>query len=112
MMQGYVDGDTMIVTDSFALPVEGSETRVNAQAEAFEYMIAYLEAMKQVGRQENCIGWYHSHPGYKCWLSAIDVNTQKQNQMVQDPWLAVVVCASLTGGLAGCSFFACFCVIF
>lgn len=43
------------------------------------------------GRQEKVMGWYHSHPGYGCWLSGIDVNTQKQNQQFQDPWLAIVV---------------------
>ncbi len=31
MMQGKIVGDTFIVIDSFALPVEGTETRVNAQ---------------------------------------------------------------------------------
>ena len=39
MMQGKTIGDTFIVTDSFALPVEGTETRVNAAAEAYEYMV-------------------------------------------------------------------------
>ena len=33
----------------------------------------------------------HSHPGYGCWLSGIDVSTQLQNQQFQDPWVAVVV---------------------
>lgn len=47
-MLGKVDGPTMIVMDSFALPVEGTETRVNAQAQAYEYMTAYVEAAKQV----------------------------------------------------------------
>lgn len=45
---GKVDANTMIVMDSFALPVEGTETRVNAQAQAYEYMTAYIEAAKQV----------------------------------------------------------------
>jgi proteasome lid subunit RPN8/RPN11 len=45
----------------------------------------------QVGRLENAIGWYHSHPGYGCWLSGIDVNTQMTNQQYQDPFVAVVV---------------------
>ncbi|EFI27819.1 hypothetical protein CC1G_14743 [Coprinopsis cinerea okayama7 len=31
---------------------------------------------QKAGRLENAIGWYHSHPGYGCWLSEIDVNTQ------------------------------------
>ena len=28
------------------------------------------------GKVENICGWYHSHPGYGCWLSGIDVQTQ------------------------------------
>ena len=87
----------MVVMDSFALPVEGTETRVNAQAQGYEYMTAYIESAKQVlrftwfqpgflckvGRLENAIGWYHSHPGYGCWLSGIDVSTQMLNQNFQ-----------------------------
>ena len=48
MMHGKVDDSTMIVMDSFALPVEGTETRVNAQSQAYEYMTAYAESAKQV----------------------------------------------------------------
>ena len=77
--------------DAFALPVEGTETRVNAQNQAYEYMTAYVEAAKQVGRHENVLGWYHSHPGYGCWLSGIDVSTQSMNQNFQDPFVAVVI---------------------
>jgi len=90
LMQGKIEGDTLIIMDSFALPVEASETRVNAQAEAFEYIIQYLELIGQVGRKENAVGWYHSHPSYGCWLSGIDVATQKLQQK-QGPWVAVVV---------------------
>lgn len=32
-----------------------------------------------------------SHPGYGCWLSGIDVDTQMTNQQFNDPYLAVVV---------------------
>jgi len=91
LMLGKVDGNVMIVMDAFALPVEGTETRVNAHAQAYEYMTGYLEASKQVGRLENAIGWYHSHPGYGCWLSGIDVSTQMLNQNFQDPWVAIVI---------------------
>lgn len=45
----------------------------------------------KVGRQENALGWYHSHPGYGCWLSGIDVDTQMLNQQYQEPWLAIVI---------------------
>ncbi|CAG8487724.1 2776_t:CDS:2 [Acaulospora morrowiae] len=91
LMQGKIDGNTIIIMDAFALPVEGTETRVNAQAEAYEYMVQYLTTIRQVGRLENVVGWYHSHPGYGCWLSGIDVNTQMTNQQFQDPFVAVVI---------------------
>lgn len=42
-------------------------------------------------RKENLVGWYHSHPGYGCWLSGIDVSTQSTYQKHMDPWLAIVV---------------------
>ncbi|MCO5576969.1 hypothetical protein L7F22_030790 [Adiantum nelumboides] len=88
---GKTEGDTIIVMDAFVLPVEGTETRVNAQADAYEYMVEYAQTNKKVGRQENVVGWYHLHPGYGCWLSGIDVNTQLQNQKYQEPFLAVVI---------------------
>nr|ASF90281.1 hypothetical protein SPAR01397 [Bartheletia paradoxa] len=100
LMQGKVDiyqSDSgipkarFLILDSFALPVTGTETRVNAGNEANEYMVQFLESAKSVGRLENAIGWYHSHPGYGCWLSGIDVDTQKTNQMFQDPFVAVVI---------------------
>ncbi|GAA5824744.1 hypothetical protein JCM11251_005324 [Rhodosporidiobolus azoricus] len=91
LMQGKLDGDTFIVMDAFALPVVGTETRVNAANEANEFMIQYIESSPAIGRPENIVGWYHSHPGYGCWLSGIDVMTQKTNQTFQDPFLAVVI---------------------
>lgn len=92
LMQGKVDCETrtFYVLDAFALPVEGTETRVNAQNEAYEYMVSYLEDARTVQRRDNVIGWYHSHPGYGPWLSGIDVQTQRTNQQ-QDPFVAVVI---------------------
>jgi proteasome lid subunit RPN8/RPN11 len=45
--------------------------------------VGLIAVIFQVGRQENAIGWYHSHPGYGCWLSGIDVSTQMLNQNFQ-----------------------------
>ncbi|KAK1751612.1 JAB1/Mov34/MPN/PAD-1 ubiquitin protease-domain-containing protein [Echria macrotheca] len=94
LMQGYVDGTAIVVTDAFRLPVEGTETRVNAQDDANEYLVEYLRLCREDGdggRQENVVGWYHSHPGYGCWLSGIDVNTQSMQQSFNDPFVAVVI---------------------
>ena len=60
-------------------------------SDAYEYMVVYKELMEQVGRGENIIGWYHSHPGYGCWLSGIDVATQRMNQTHNEPFLAIVI---------------------
>lgn len=91
LMQGKIMGDTFIVTDAFRLPVEGTETRVNASEAANEYIVQYLQSCRDNGRPENALGWYHSHPGYGCWLSGIDVDTEMNNQQFQDPWVAVVI---------------------
>jgi COP9 signalosome complex subunit 5 len=49
LMQGKVVGSSLVIMDSFALPVQGTETRVNAANEANEYMVEYLESSKAVG---------------------------------------------------------------
>lgn len=69
----------------------GTETRVNAQAQAYEFMTTYTESCEPVRRMEKVVGWYHSHPGYGCWLSGIDVGTQALNQQFQEPFVAIVV---------------------
>jgi len=91
LLQGKIEDDAFIVTDSFALPVQATETRVNAGVEATEYMIQYIDRCMAVGKNEGSVGWYHSHPGYGCWLSGIDVGTQATYQKAQDPWCAIVV---------------------
>ncbi|CAG8663465.1 2365_t:CDS:2, partial [Gigaspora margarita] len=49
LMQGKIDGNTMIITDTFALPVEGTDTRVNK--------LTKLEAKNMVLKKEK-IEWY------------------------------------------------------
>ena len=90
LMQGKIIGDAFVVSDAFRLPVEGTETRVNASHEANEYTVQYLDSCRENGQLDNAVGWYHSHPGYGCWLSGIDVDTQRTQQMT-DPFLAVVI---------------------
>lgn len=90
-IQGQVIDHAFVVNDVFPLPVEGTETRVNAGAEGNEFMVSYTTNCPQVARREGIIGWYHSHPGYGCWLSGIDVSTQSSNQQYMEPFLAIVV---------------------
>lgn len=48
LMYGKVQGTSLVIMDSFALPVQGTETRVNAQNEANEYMVQYIEGSNKV----------------------------------------------------------------
>mgnify|MGYP002841360556 CR=1 FL=1 len=57
MLQGKTIGDAFVVLDTFPLPVEGTETRVNAQAEAYEYMVEFVQTSRLAGRREYVIGW-------------------------------------------------------
>uniref|UniRef100_A0AC35TPF2 MPN domain-containing protein n=1 Tax=Rhabditophanes sp. KR3021 TaxID=114890 RepID=A0AC35TPF2_9BILA len=91
VLQGTFVENTFIITDVVPLPVEGTETRVNAQDQAYEYMVSFTEKCPEVSRKEKIVGWYHSHPGYGCWLSGIDVETQRINQQFTDPYLAIVI---------------------
>ncbi|CAD6569821.1 MAG: COP9 signalosome catalytic subunit rri1 [Tremellales sp. Tagirdzhanova-0007] len=91
VMYGKVRDHTFWIMDAAALPVQGTETRVNAGNEALEYMVNFQMTNEVAGKGESLRGWYHSHPGYGCWLSGIDVNTQMTNQTHNDPYLAVVI---------------------
>ena len=101
IMMGFTLKDNIIVMDCFDLPVVGTETRVNAQLESYEYMVQYIDEMYNhndndhgrdyKGVKLNVVGWFHSHPGYDCWLSNIDIQTQDLNQRFQDPYVAIVV---------------------
>jgi len=90
LMQGRLDGDTIVVLDSFGV-TKGNEIRVTAGVADSEYMINYIDAAAKVGKREPPVGWYHSHPGFGCWLSGVDVNTQFDNQLYMDPMVAIVI---------------------
>jgi 26S proteasome regulatory subunit N11 len=50
-----------------------------------------LEMLQQTGRLEMVVGWYHSHPGFGCWLSGVDINTQQSFEQLNKRSVAVVV---------------------
>ena len=91
LLQGYYTEGEFVIMDSFAMPVDASEVECSMNEASQLYMINYLETSEKLGKKERAVGWYHSHPGYSCFLSGIDVNTQTLNQTSQDPFLAIVV---------------------
>ena len=49
------------------------------------------DMLKQTSRHETVVGWYHSHPGFGCWLSGVDINTQQAFERLSERAVAVVV---------------------
>jgi 26S proteasome regulatory subunit N11 len=50
-----------------------------------------LEMLKQTGREEMVVGWYHSHPGFGCWLSGVDINTQQAFEALNPRLVSIVI---------------------
>lgn len=44
-----------------------------------------------MNRPEEVVGWYHSHPGFGCWLSSVDINTQQSFEQLTSRAVAVVI---------------------
>lgn len=63
------------VVDVFAMPQSGTSVTVESVDHVFQTKM--LDMLKQTGRPEMVVGWYHSHPGFGCWLSSVDCNTQQ-----------------------------------
>lgn len=89
MLGSFVDEYTIDVVDVFAVPQNGTGTSV--EAVDHEYQSNMLEKLKQTGRTENVVGWYHSHPGFGCWLSSVDIGMQKSFEQQDSRCVAVVV---------------------
>merc|ERR1712130_1093400 len=89
MLGEFVDEYTVQVVDVFAMPQSGTGVSVEAVDPVFQMKMT--EMLKQTNRHENVVGWYHSHPGFGCWLSGTDINTQQSFEQLQKRAVAVVV---------------------
>eukprot|EP00184_Porphyridium_aerugineum_P006242 CAMPEP_0184700136 /NCGR_PEP_ID=MMETSP0313-20130426/8738_1 /TAXON_ID=2792 /ORGANISM="Porphyridium aerugineum, Strain SAG 1380-2" /LENGTH=318 /DNA_ID=CAMNT_0027159563 /DNA_START=111 /DNA_END=1067 /DNA_ORIENTATION=- len=89
MLGDFVDDYTIKVVDVFAMPQSGTGVSVEAVDPVFQTKM--LEMLKQTGRPEMVVGWYHSHPGFGCWLSGVDINTQQSFEALNQRAVAVVV---------------------
>ena len=92
MLGEFVDEYTVQVIDVFAMPQSGTTVTVESVDHVFQAKM--VDMLKQTGRcvpltpscipidfisirPEAVVGWYHSHPGFGCWLSSVDINTQQ-----------------------------------
>ena len=105
MLGEFVDDYTVRVVDVFAMPQSGTGVSVEAVDPVFQTKM--MDMLRQTGRyvvscswgrsklisprQETVVGWYHSHPGFGCWLSSVDINTQQSFEQLTPRAVAVVV---------------------
>lgn len=89
MLGQFVDEYTITCVDVFAMPQHGTGVSVEAVDPVFQTNM--LDMLKQTGRSEMVVGWYHSHPGFGCWLSGVDMNTQTSFERLNPRAVAVVV---------------------
>jgi 26S proteasome regulatory subunit N11 len=103
MLGEFVDDFTVRVVDVFAMPQSGTGVSVEAVDPVFQTKM--MEMLRQTGRPESVVGWYHSqtgrpesvvgwyhsHPGFGCWLSSVDINTQQSFEQLTPRSVAVVI---------------------
>ncbi|KAI4291727.1 26S proteasome regulatory subunit N11 [Pancytospora philotis] len=89
MLGEFIDEYNVRVVDVFAMPQSGTGVTVEAVDPVFQTTM--METLKLTGRHETVVGWYHSHPGFGCWLSSTDVSTQSCFEQLCKRAVAVVI---------------------
>lgn len=89
MLGEFIDEYNVRVVDVFAMPQSGTGVTVEAVDPVFQTTM--METLKLTGRHETVVGWYHSHPGFGCWLSSTDVSTQSLFEQICKRAVAVVI---------------------
>lgn len=89
MLGEFVDEYTVKVVDVFAMPQSGTNVTVESVDHVFQ--MEMMAILKATGRHETVVGWYHSHPGFGCWLSSVDISTQQSFERLCKRAVAVVV---------------------
>ena len=88
---GHAGENAFYINDAISFPVLGTETRVNATDECMGDFIERQDCIEALGKPRFACGWYHSHPEYGCWLSGIDVATQRNMQQANGAFTALVI---------------------
>lgn len=89
MLGEFIDDYTVRIVDVFSMPQSGNSVTVEAVDPVFQTKM--LDMLKQTGRQEMVVGWYHSHPGMGCWFSGTDINTQQSFEQLNSRAVGIVV---------------------
>ena len=115
MLGEFVDEYTVQVIDVFAMPQSGTTVSVESVDHVFQTRM--VDMLKQTGRcvllpvylayfrfyvpsdfptrSEMVVGWYHSHPGFGCWLSSVDVQTQQVRTIISQLFQSLIAFSPL-----------------
>ena len=91
MLGEFIDEYTVQVVDVFAMPQSGTGVSVEAVDPVFQTRM--LDMLRQTNRPQMVVGWYHSHPGFGCWLSGVDINVSSNSKQGDEHALEAAVCS-------------------
>ena len=85
---GYFHDKLIEITDIIIPEQTANRTFVKVEEEV-TLVNALIKSQKK-GIKTVCVGWWHSHPGFRCFLSATDIETQDYWQRVNPRNIALV----------------------
>ncbi len=83
----WQDKSYLLVRDVVTTDLEATAISVKFDRSGFEKL---FENLDNVGFDYVMVGWYHSHPGYGCYMSDTDIDTQTR-MFVSRHHLAIVI---------------------
>ncbi|MBD3229426.1 MAG: hypothetical protein GF329_14675 [Candidatus Lokiarchaeota archaeon] len=83
---GYFSDKNVEIHD-IVIPEQNS---TNIHAESVDEL-PLIEYLKQDNTNKIQVGWYHSHPNFGCFLSSVDIETQKYWQRINNKMVAIVI---------------------
>ncbi|ORM40840.1 26S proteasome non-ATPase regulatory subunit 14 -like protein [Babesia sp. Xinjiang] len=89
MLGEFIDEYTIFVVDVFSMPQSGNSVSVEAVDPV--YQTEMKDQLRRTGRPEVVVGWYHSHPGFGCWFSGTDINTQQSFEQLNTRAVGIVI---------------------
>lgn len=82
----WENGSFTLVKDVVTTDLEATSISVRFDADGFEGLFTQLDDLEY---DYVLVGWYHSHPGLGCFMSATDMTTQKR--MFNSPFHSALV---------------------
>ena len=83
VLLGHVDinNHAYYLTDSYLYPVVGTDSSIVVTLESKIKTNKRIDLLSKIGRYEDDVGWYHSHPNLHCFYSNTDVRQHLINRI-------------------------------